>query len=78
MGRGNLIAERLVSKLKANGIIHRNAPVELRRTGKRGWKAYHSVSKLPYGIWSDKSMGELLLPGGLRKDATGKVTRKWE
>lgn len=26
MGRGNLIAERLVSKLKANGIIHRNAP----------------------------------------------------
>lgn len=82
MGRGNLISERLACKLIANGIIPRKSPVTLISvpSGHSGtpttWKAVHSVTKAPYGVWSDVQMTELIRPGILVKDSRGRVTRR--
>jgi hypothetical protein len=78
MSRANIIKQRLVSKLRANGIIPKGVLVDLKQKsrGSAQWEAIHPVTGESYGAWSDIRMTELAEPGELVKDEGGRVTMR--
>ncbi len=68
-------SRRLVSKLKASGIIPRDAHVLLKRRGTGGWHAVDLFTGEPLGVSSNIRMQDLLKPDRkLTVDSKGRVS----